>query len=212
MTAEKEPRKLSAEFVAAAGRVTVTAAVSREADSVDVAGLWTAVEDMELGTADGAAGTAAENTQAAMSEVVEVETEAVAAADKKAESEGSGMEAAENMEAAAAGDEGFAGCNTESGFAAHMHWGPAVHKEESTEEEGRVISVMKVFHIHTQSKIMLKKKKIQRPEQLTGNVLEMPPPIRKPPRQQQKSLVYDTILGSNKILIGTITTFLGIPI
>lgn len=131
MTAEKEPRKLSAEFAAAAGRVTVTAAGSREADSVDVAGLWTAAEDMELGTADGVAGTAAENTQAAMSEVVEVETEAVAAADKKAESEGSGMEAAENTEAAAVGDEGFAGCNMESGFAAHMHWVPAVHKEES---------------------------------------------------------------------------------
>lgn len=131
MTAEKEPRKLSAEFVAAAGRATVTAAGSREADSVDAAGLWTAAEDMELGTADGAAGTAAENMQAAMSEVVEVETEAVAAADKKAESEGSGMEAAENMEAAAAGDEGFAGCNMESGFAAHTHWDPAVHKAES---------------------------------------------------------------------------------
>lgn len=131
MTAEKEPRKLSAEFAAAAGRVTVTAAVSREADSVDAAGLWTAAEDMELGTADGAAGTAAANTQAAMSEAVELETEAVAAADKKAESEGSGMESAENMEAAAAGDEGFAGCNMESGFAAHMRWDPAVRKVES---------------------------------------------------------------------------------
>ena len=131
MTAEKEPRKLSAEFAAAAGRVTVTAAVSREADSVDAAGLWTAAEDMELGTADGAAGTAAANTQAAMSEAVELETEAVTAANKKAESEGSGMESAENMEAAAAGDEGFAGCNMESGFAAHMRWDPAVRKVES---------------------------------------------------------------------------------
>lgn len=161
MTAEKEPRKLSAEFAAAAGRVTVTAAGSREADSVDVAGLWTAAEDMELGTADGVAGTAAENTQAAMSEVVEVETEAVAAADKKAESEGSGMEAAENTEAAAVGDEGFAGCNMESGFAAHMHWVPAVHKEESTEEEDRVIPVINVFYIHTPNKVMLKKKKFR---------------------------------------------------
>lgn len=141
MTAEKEPRKLSAEFAAAAGRVTVTAAVSREADSVGAAGLWTAAEDMELGTVDGAAGTAAANTQAAMSEAVELETEAVAAADKKAESEGSGMESAENMEAAAAGDEGFAGCNMESGFAAHMRWDPAVRKVESTEEEGRIIPV-----------------------------------------------------------------------
>lgn len=44
------------------------------------------------------------------------------------------MEAAANMEAAA-GDEGFAGCNMESGFAAHRHWGPAVHKEESREED-----------------------------------------------------------------------------
>lgn len=132
MTAEKELRKLSAEFAAAAaGRVTVTAAVSREADSVGAAGLWTAAEDMELGTADGAAGTAAENTQAAMPEAEELETEAVAAADKKAENEGSGMESAENMEAAAVGDEGFAGCNTESDFAAHMHWDPAVRKVES---------------------------------------------------------------------------------
>lgn len=140
-TAEKEPRKLSADFAAAAaGRVTVTAAVSREADSVGAAGLWTAAEDMELGTADGAAGTAAENTQAAMSEAVELETEAVAAADKKAESEGSGMESAENTEAAAVGDEGFAGCNMESGFAAHMRWDPAVRKVEST-EEGRIIPV-----------------------------------------------------------------------
>lgn len=161
MTAEKEPRKPSAEFVAAAGRATATAAGSREADSVGVAGLWTAAEDTESGTADGVAGTAAANRQAAMSEVVEVEIGAVAAADTKAESEGSGMEAAENMEAAAVGDEGFAGCNTESGSAAHMHWGPAVHKEASTEEEGRVMSVMKVFYIHTQSTIMLKKKRFR---------------------------------------------------
>lgn len=139
MTAEKEPRKPSAEFVAAAGRATVTAAGSREADSVGVAGLWTAAEDTESGTADGAAGTAAGNRQAAMSEVAEVGIGAVAAADKKAESEGSGMEAAENTEAAAVGDEGFAGCNRESGFAAHMHWRPAVRKEESAEEKGRII-------------------------------------------------------------------------
>lgn len=154
MTAEKEPRKLSAEFVAAAGRATGTAAVSREADSVDAAGL-TAAEDMELGTADGAAGTAAGNTQAAMSEAVEAETEAVAAADKKAESEGSGMEAAESMEAAAVGDEGFAGCNTESGFAAHMHWGPAVRKEESIDKKAQSYTSYEGI-LHTQSKTMLK--------------------------------------------------------
>lgn len=168
MTAAKEPRKLSAGFAAAAaGRVTGTAAASREADSADAAGPWTAAGSMELGTADGAAGTAAGNRPAATSEVVEVEMEAVAAADKKAASEGSGMEAAANTEAAA-GDEGFAGCNTESGFAAHRHWGPAVHKEESREEdeevipeeEEEVIPVRKVVCIHTQ-KTALKKKKFR---------------------------------------------------
>lgn len=179
MTAEKEPRKLSAEFVAAAGRATVTAAGSREADSVDAAGLWTAAEDMESGTADGAAGTAAENTQAAMSEVVEVETEAVAAADKKAESEGSGMEAAENMEAAAAGDEGFAGCNMESGFAAHMHWDPAVRKAESAEEKrGESHQLRSNFKYTHKVRLYSRSNNLESyAEQLTGKVMEMPLPM-----------------------------------
>lgn len=70
MTAVKEPRKPSAGFAAAAGRATGTAAVSTEADSADAAGPWTAAGGMELGTADGAAGTAAGNRPAATSEAV----------------------------------------------------------------------------------------------------------------------------------------------
>lgn len=136
-TAERELRTLSVES-AAAGRVTVTAAGCRGADSVDAAGLWMAAEDTEMGTVDAVAGTAAGSMQAGMTEAAEAETEAAVAADKKAGCEGSGMGAAENMEAAAVGNEDLAGCNMESGSAAHTRWGPAVRKEESTREESRV--------------------------------------------------------------------------
>lgn len=130
-TAEKEQRGRFAEFVAAAGRATLTAAAgSTEADSVDVAGPWAAAGDTVMGAADEVAGTAAGSTEAGMTEAVEAETGS-AAVDKKFGSERSGMVVAVSMEAAVAGDEDFAGCNMESGSAVHMHLGPAVRKEES---------------------------------------------------------------------------------
>lgn len=129
-TAEKEQRRLFAEFVAAAGRVTATAAGSTEAGSVGVAGLLAAAGDMEMGTADGASGTAAVSMEAGTMEAVEVETES-AVVDKKVGSERSGMVLAASMATAVVGDEDFAGCNMESGSAVRMHLGPAVHKEES---------------------------------------------------------------------------------
>lgn len=61
-----------------------------------------------------------------------------AAADKKAECEGSGRTVAARMKAAAAAGEGSAGYNRESpGPAARSHWGLAAHKEESREEKKR---------------------------------------------------------------------------
>lgn len=126
--AGRASRMLAAE-VAAAGKETVPAAVSRGAGSGDAAGWWTAGRGMESGTADGEAGMAAGNMEAEMTGAVVAETEA--AADMKVEHEGSGMVVAESRVAAAAGGEDFAGCNMESGPADHTRWGLVGHKEES---------------------------------------------------------------------------------
>lgn len=126
--AGRASRMLAAE-VAAAGKETVPAAVSRGAGSGDAAGWWTVGRGMELGTADGEAGMAAGNMEAEMTGAVVAETEA--AADMKVEHEGSGMVVAESRVAAAAGGEDFAGCNMESGPADHTRWGLVGHKEES---------------------------------------------------------------------------------
>lgn len=126
--AGKASRMLAAE-VAAAGKETVPAAVSRGAGSGGAAGWWTAGWGTGLGTADGGAGMAAGNTEAERTGAAVAETEA--AADMKAGREGSGMVAAGSRAAAAAGGEGFAGCNMEPGPADHTRWGLAVHKVES---------------------------------------------------------------------------------
>lgn len=126
--AGKASRMLAAE-VAAAGKETVPAAVSRGAGSGGAAGCWTAGRGMESGTADGEAGMAAGSTEAERTGAAVAETEA--AADMKAGHGGSGMVAAGSRAAAVAGGEDFAGCNTESGPADHTRWGLAVHKEES---------------------------------------------------------------------------------
>lgn len=126
--AGKASRMLAAE-VAAAGKETVPAAVSRGAGSGGAAGCWTAGRGMESGTADGEAGTAAGSTEAERTGAAVAETEA--AADTKVGHGGSGMVAAGSRVAAVAGGEDFAGCNMESGPADHTRWGLAVHKEES---------------------------------------------------------------------------------
>lgn len=149
--AGRVPRELPA-AAAAAGRATAPA--SRGPGSEGAAALQTAAEGRELGTADGLAGTAAASRQAVRSGAAELETEAAAAADTKAERDWSGMEVAESMEAAAGG-EGSAGCSMESDSAAHMHWGPAVRKEESVGEEDRVRAVREVFYTHT--RVLLKR-------------------------------------------------------
>lgn len=130
--AGRASRMLAAE-VAAAGRETVPAAVSRGFGSGGAAVSWTAGRGMELGTADVEAGMAAGSMEAERTGAVVAET--VAAADMKAEHEGSGMVVAGSRVAAAAEGEDFAGCNMESGPADHTHWGLVVHKEESVEKE-----------------------------------------------------------------------------
>lgn len=126
--AGRASRMLAAE-VAAAGRETVPVVVSRGAGFEGAAVWWTAGRGMEWGTADVEAGPAAGSTEAERTEAVAAG--AAAAADMKTGHEGSGMEAAGNKVAAAAGDEDFAGCSMESGPADHIHWGLAVHKVES---------------------------------------------------------------------------------
>lgn len=121
-------RMLAAE-VAAAGRETAPAAVSRGAGSGDAAVPWTAGRDTELGTADVEAEMVAGSMEAERTGAVVAET--VAAADMKAGHEGSEMVAAGSRVVAAAGGEDFAGCNMESGPADHTRWGLAAHKEES---------------------------------------------------------------------------------
>lgn len=118
-------RMLAAE-VAAAGRETEPAAVSRGAGSGGAVVSWTAGRGMELGTADVEAEMAAGDMEAERTEAAIAVS--VAAADMKAAHEGSGMVAAGNTVAAAAGDEDFAGYSMESGPADHTHWGLAVHK------------------------------------------------------------------------------------
>lgn len=126
--AGRASRMLAAE-VAAAGRETVPAAVSREAGSGDAAVLWTAGRDTELGTADVEAEMAAGSTEAERPGAVEAET--VAAVGMKAGHEGSEMVVAGSKVAAAAGGEDFAGCNMESGPADHTRQGLVAHREES---------------------------------------------------------------------------------
>lgn len=158
-------------------------------------GLQAALGDTGSGT-DGAAEPAAGGTAAPVGAGA-AETEAVVAADRKAERAGSARAAAASTEPAAAGGEGSAGCSTESGFAAHTHWGPAVRKEESAEEEGELRSVTKVFCTH--AKIIFKRKKIQRlAKQLTGNALEMPLPSYFPDNSKSHLCMTFIILGSNK--------------
>lgn len=130
--AGRASRMLAAE-VAAAGRETVPAVVSRGAGSGDAVVQWTAGRGTELGTADVEAGTAAGNTEAERTEAVAAES--AAAADMKAAHEGSGMVAAGSKVAVVAGDEDFAGYSMESGPADHTHWGLAVHKVESTRKK-----------------------------------------------------------------------------
>lgn len=130
--AGRASRMLAAE-VAAAGRETVPAVVSRGAGSGDAAVQWSAGKDMELGTADVGAGMAAGNMEAERTEAVVAVS--AAAADMKAGHEGSGMVAAGSKVAAAAGGEDFAGYSTESGPADHTHWGLAVRKVESAEHK-----------------------------------------------------------------------------
>lgn len=100
--------------------MTETAAANRLADSVYAAEQKIAAEDMEMAIADGVAVMAAVSMGAGRTGAVEAETEFVAA-DKKAESGGSEMGVAAHTKAAAAGDEDSAGCNRESGSAAHIH-------------------------------------------------------------------------------------------
>lgn len=121
-------RMLAAE-VAAAGRETVPAAVSRGAGSGGAAGLLTVGRGMELETADVEAGMAAGNMEAGWTGAVVAET--AAAVDMKVGHEESGMVVAGSRVAAVAEGEGFAGCNMESGPADHIRWGLAAHKEES---------------------------------------------------------------------------------